>query len=55
MPDPSGQHVARIGSRSAAIAATFVGVLLIPNVVAVQLIAFGRHDARFSRRPRCRC
>jgi len=41
MTDPLGQHVARVGARHAVIAATFVGVLLISNIVAVKLIAVG--------------
>lgn len=41
MTEPAGQHAARVGSRYAIVAAAFVGLLLISNIVAVKLIAFG--------------
>ena len=41
MTEPAGQLAARVGSRYAIVAAAFVGLLLISNIVAVKLIAFG--------------
>lgn len=41
MSDTAGARAARLGTRYAMILATFVGLLLISNIVAVKLIAFG--------------
>lgn len=41
MTEPAGSRAARLGTRYAVILATFVGLLLISNIVAVKLISFG--------------
>lgn len=41
MSNPAGARAATLGTRYAIVLATFVGLLLISNIVAVKLIAFG--------------